>query len=341
MNAALDRLVLRALTPLDHARALWLGVSGRYARRLLRVRTARVGWQATVLASMSLALALRAPLVLLTLGPLILGVPHLMADLRYLVVRQRLAQRTVPCVAVALCLILANVAPGQGWGVAAVSCAGLLARGSWARRAVAVTGCVVVLLAAHKLADRADVIFAHAHNLVAIGCWALWARGKRMQLLPALVICCVGCALVLAGVTDRIVFDTHALQHGSFAIDAGRLVTELSPVRDPRQALRWTICFAFMQSVHYGVWLRSLPDEDRERPGLRSFGSSYRALSRDVGPWLLVAALLLMAWLAVAASVDPAAARSGYLELARFHGPLELAVLALLWVEARLPQRAT
>lgn len=340
VTAALDSVAQRALAPVDRLRALWLHLLGRCARRLIRVRTERVGWQAALLSVASLTLALTTPLLLLTWGPLILGVPHLVSDVRYLVVRQGLAQRRLLCASVACCLLGANLAPSRGYGIAAIACAGLLARGSRTRRALAAAGCLCAWLWTRGLGGRADVIFAHAHNLVAVLCWALWARGRRTQLVPALGICCLGCWLVLSGATDPILFHSHALDGGRFTIDARRLASELAPVSEPLPALRWTICFAFLQSVHYGVWLRSLPDEDRDRPGLRSFVSSYGALRRDVGPWLLVAALLLVCSLCIAASLNTAAARSGYLQLARFHGPLELAVLVLLWVEARAPRRA-
>jgi hypothetical protein len=335
-----DRLALRALAPLDRARASWLGLVGRHLRALLRVRSQRVAWQAALLTCSSLALALCVPLWLLTWGPLILGVPHLVSDVRYLVVRQQLTQRRLLCACMGACLVGASAAPGEGYGIAAVASAGLLASGSPARRALAAVGCAGVWLATRQLGAKADVLFAHAHNLVALALWVLWARGDRTQLLPAFVVCCLGCALVLGGAADSLLFGTHALHSGPFAIDAGRWVAELAPVEDPMLALRWTICFAFMQSVHYGVWLRSLPDEDRARPGIRSFAGSYRALTLDVGPWLIALALLVTIGLWLIASSDPVAARSGYLRLAGFHGPLELALITLLWVERRLPMRA-
>src|SRR5207342_1597240 len=60
-------------------------------------------------------------------------------------------------------------------------------------------------------------------------------------------------------------------------------------------ALRFTGFFAFAQAVHYGVWLKLLPEEDRARRGVRSFRASYRALTRDLGHVLPVAALVLTA----------------------------------------------
>jgi hypothetical protein len=289
----------------------------------------------------SLALSLRAPFVLLTWGPLLLGVPHLVSDVRYMVARQGLMRRPLWCAAVVPCLVGCMVQPARGWGAAAIAMSVLLARGSVLRRLSAAVGCALVWYGARSLGPRSDVLFAHAHNLVALACWAAWARGSRLQLLPALAVSGVGCWLILSGGADGLLLRAAVLSGGRFLVDAGSVVATLSPVDHPLWALRWAVCFAFLQSVHYGVWLRSLPDEDRARQGLRSFQSSYRALAADLAPWvLLVSAALACALCITAIAAEAAVARNAYLRLAFFHGPLELAVIVLLWIEARPPQRA-
>jgi hypothetical protein len=97
--------------------------------------------------------------------------------------------------------------------------------------------------------------------------------------------------------------------------------------------------FAFAQSVHYAVWLRLIPEDDRARPGLRSFTSSVRALTQDVGRPLVVFAGVLTLALSAWALSDLCAARDVYLRVAGFHAYLELAVLALFVVEGRFPLR--
>ncbi len=114
----------------------------------------------------------------------------------------------------------------------------------------------------------------------------------------------------------------------------------LSPVADPTLGVRFVLAFAFAQSVHYAVWLRVLPEDDRPRPGMRSFASSWKALTADMGlAPLAIAGAVIMALLAWALR-DPAAARDGYLRLAISHGHLELAVIALLLVEGVRPRDA-
>ncbi len=98
-------------------------------------------------------------------------------------------------------------------------------------------------------------------------------------------------------------------------------------------AMRLVLLFAFAQAVHYGVWLRLIPEDDRVQATPRPFAATFRALQQDLGAAVLWAAVLLSAGLAVWAVLDLAAARTGYLRLALFHGYLELAACAMLFIQ--------
>ena len=98
--------------------------------------------------AVALACTLAAPLSLLTLGPLCLGVPHLVADLRYLVVRQGLHRRPRLLLGVAPFLALAVLDPQLGWGSCAVAAAALAADAPLRLRLVAALGCAAVALGA-------------------------------------------------------------------------------------------------------------------------------------------------------------------------------------------------
>jgi hypothetical protein len=87
--------------------------------------------------------------------------------------------------------------------------------------------------------------------------------------------------------------------------------------------------------VHYSIWLRAVPEEDRAQPTPRSFARTFRALQSDFGRWPLLAAIAVAVGIAGWAAFDLAAAYDGYLRLAVFHGHLELAALALLFAEGR------
>src|SRR5690606_13062501 len=104
-------------------------------------------------------------------------------------------------------------------------------------------------------------------------------------------------------------------------------------------ALRLTTLFVFMQGVHYVLWLRVIPDEARERPGLRSFASSLRALERDVGKGVLVVFALGALAVAARATTSLEAARLLYLRGASFHAWLEIAFALVLVAEGALVTR--
>jgi hypothetical protein len=94
--------------------------------------------------------------------------------------------------------------------------------------------------------------------------------------------------------------------------------------------------YAFAQAVHYGVWLRLVPEDDRPRATPRSFRASYLALRDELGSLLLAAFALASVGLAIWAVADLVEARAGYLRFARFHGMLELTAIAL-WVTFSTP----
>jgi hypothetical protein len=85
------------------------------------------------------------------------------------------------------------------------------------------------------------------------------------------------------------------------------------------------------------VWLRLVPEDDRPSATPRSFLQSYRALRTDVGSIVLWIAVLSALGLAVWAAMSSVGqARNGYIQMAFFHGYLELAAAALLWAEGSL-----
>ena len=80
-----------------------------------------------------------------------------------------------------------------------------------------------------------------------------------------------------------------------------------------------------------------MPEDDRPSPTPRSFAQSLRALKADVGGLILWLALLgaaaLSGW-ALWRGIGEA--RDRYIDLAFFHGYLELVAAALLWAESGL-----
>jgi hypothetical protein len=185
----------------------------------------------------------------------------------------------------------------------------------------------------------AELVFAHAHNAVGVALWWAWRpRRSRLHWIP-LALFAVGSVLIMSGALAPLAERTGGFVAPWTRLTAPGLAWGLSPWPFGPLAMRLLVLYAFAQSVHYVVWLRLVPEDDRPSTAPRSFLQSYRALRRDVGSlviWLAaLAALALAAW----AAIDLGRARNGYIQLAFFHGYLELAAGALLWAEGALTDR--
>lgn len=327
------RIAQSSTLPLDAVRSALLRVAGRPGRCFLVDRGARVALYGSLGVACALTLTATAPLWLLALGPILLGVPHLLADVRYLVVRQGLHRRVAfwPLVAAPLALTLAI--PHATSAFAGVAGASLLARGSHSRRLVVLVSAIALALLAAAGGRTADVILAHTHNVVALALWWAWSpRRGGVRWIP-LALCAVATALLLGGAFDGVVQLHGVAPRSGFALET--MVRALSPIGAGPWGVRAVLFFAFAQSVHYAVWLRLIPEEDRPRPGMRSFASSVQALQRDVGMAAVIACAAAVVGLGAWACIDLHAARGAYPRVALFHGPLEFAVAAILFIERR------
>jgi hypothetical protein len=319
-----------ALAPLDDLRRLGLRLGGRPFAALLARRELRVTVMGTASVLGALATIGVLPLWSLLLGPLVLGVPHLLADLRYLVLRPNLHRRRGFLLLVAPPLAATLIWPQLRLGLLAVAGACLIARAPIRARLAGAALAVTAALLVGRVGRGAEVLFAHVHNLVALGLWWSWRRQRPLhQALPLLAFL-LGALAILNGTVE-----TWAIRTGGLTpILGGRLGVEefaasVAPFADPIWSLRALLLFAFAQAVHYAIWLRLVPDDDRPRPGLRSFRSSLRALLADCGGPLLALTAAAAIALGVGGVLDGQGARAAYLRLALFHGPLELAVIAL------------
>lgn len=335
--------------PVDAVRARALGLLGPLAPSLLRDRDARTLVYGVASIALALALTFAVPMVLLAIGPIVLGVPHLVADVRYLVAKPQLHRRWPVWLFVFVPAMSAFVYPHASVSMLAVVGAALVARRetSIEKRALAMFVGLALVVACFELGWVADVVIAHAHNVIAVVLFVLWTRSRtktRRSLLDGRTrvawaarwaiptAFAVGLGVIALGWFDH----GAARLRGSSLLDGEELIATLAPadvIASSTIASRLVLAFAFAQSVHYAVWVRLVPEQDRERPGMRSFASSYRALAKDLGRPLVVVAALVMVGFAVWAMFALANARDGYLRLAVFHGPLELGAAVLLILE--------
>lgn len=343
IEAALARAE-RALGPLDELRGIGFRVlagSSPAGRRLAESRNARVALLLTAHAAAAFALAVVAPSFLLAVTPLVFGVPHLAADVRYLLLRRTwpgwwlLASAAFAGVLIAL-RIAAEARPSsapslaveQGiaasWVLlgAAAALAGARSRRGW-----------LVLLGALALAGFAAgaprpfrMILLHGHNLMAVAIWlVLFRRGGRLSLAPAAAILLAAAVLASGSVLG------WTLHHGCLTVAGLHLFVAtdwLAPGLPDQMAVALTTAFAFLQAVHYAVWLVGVPAGDRPGDGGRSWRMAWRALIQDFRPGGVAAVVALTVAVAAAGVMAAAPARRLFLSLGSFHAWLELAVLA-------------
>ncbi|MFJ7911448.1 hypothetical protein [Kitasatospora sp. NPDC096204] len=195
------------------------------------------------------------------------------------------------------------------------------------RRRLSAVG--AVLLAAAGAASLAFpgyhfVVLAHLHNVVPLLFLAEWsrrlARGRAAFLALQSAWVLLVPALLLSGLLDG----PLTQRPGGWT---DRLAAAYTPPGwlTPQVGLRFLAVFAFLQTMHYVVWVWFLPryaPEAAERfdarvPGLRG----VRAWGLGAGAGVLLALLF---------AVDYAQGRSVYAALASYHAYLEFPVLLML-----------
>jgi len=336
------------LWPLDELRRLALRLlagNRPVGRTLARSRGARVSLFLTGHAAAAFALAVAAPSFLLAVTPLLFGVPHVAADVRHLLIRRGWSRAwLVASAGFALALIALRVGAETGarlapplaveQGIAAAwvvlgAAAGLLAAPS--RRGWAVLAAAAALAAAAVVAPRAfRMILLHGHNLLAVAIWLILFRrpgrsGRRLLWIPAAAVL-AGAAVLASG---RLLAWTVA--HGWLSVAGLHLLAAadwLAPGLPDGLALGLTTSFAFLQAVHYLIWLVAIPAADRPGDSGRSWRAAWRDLLRDLGPGGVAVVAVLTVAVAAAGVLAAGPARRLFLSVASFHAWLELAVLA-------------
>lgn len=327
----------------DWLRRRWLQLLGAWARPLMTRRDVRVSVMFSAMICTATLATLIAPLWLLILGPLLWGVPHLVSDIRYLVVRPGYHRRPWIWLLAGGPLLWTALGGDLVWGFVGAAAAALAARAPFAHRLAVVVLVAGVALIFRGLGHTGDVLFAHAHNFIAVGLWWAWRpRQGRMHWIPLALLIAASLFLV-SPLALSIVTAIGGLNWFGGAMGPEYQVWRLSPDIDPDLGLRLVLLFCFAQSIHYAVWLQLLPDDDRARATPPTFRASYEDLCRDMTrPGVWVAGLLALG-IAAWAVHDLKHACHGYFRMARFHGHLELIAVALLILEGRVrgPGRVT
>ncbi|MFF2751393.1 hypothetical protein ACFVVA_38400 [Kitasatospora sp. NPDC058048] len=287
-------------------------------------------------AVLALALALRAPTGLAVLGLAVFGLLHNVLELRYVAGRFA-AVLTGPLLRLLLALVTGIVLcrllpPSRAAQSAEILLAyGLLAAacryGLRGRPRLLLAGVVLLGVAgAASLVFPAYhfVVLAHLHNVVPLLFLAEWsrrlARGRAAFLALQSAWVLLVPALLLSGLLDGLL----SQRPGGWT---DRLAAAYTPpaLLTPQAGLRFLAVFAFLQSMHYVVWVWFLPRYAPE--AAERFDARVPGL-RGVRAWGLGAVLGLL--LALLFAVDYARGRSVYAALASYHAYLEFPVLLML-----------
>ena len=310
------------------------------ARRLFIARESRVLAGALVAVAMSFAVAAWQPLVALWLGAALFGVPHVVAGIRQVAVRERLAPATRAIVALAVVVGVVELA-GSGTRIAAgavrayvVLFAAAIVVELGARRTVAqrtmaqrtiVRVAVVAAASLALIAPRLTLIaLAHLHGLGAVVWFARRARARGVIVWPFVV----AVALVLAGgalgAFDRVWSPTlFAPRSAAASIVAEAIGSTVDGVLF-RRAL---FLYAFGQALHFAIWLRLVPELERPSKVPHSFRRALALFEADFGRWarpLLAVCVASLPLILFGGGV----AREAYFALTYFHVGLEAAALA-------------
>lgn len=330
------RLFEPALGYLDRGRGALFRVSGPLVRPFVRSRDLRAIALVAISVTLALAASAFATGYLLLWGPLAFGVTHLAFEARYLLPERHKKNRAL----IAILAVQALLA-FEGLAVFALPLAAAAAvmvtsratepatrRRHRAWTLLALAGSSGIVLAAPSWSRFA---LLHLHNLVPLGVWLVW-RG-RPRSVSATVLALVASALgaVLLGAFDGV--PTHTpLSDRVFSI--GKVADAVAAGFSSPYRKRCLVAFAFTQALHYGLWIRVVPEEARERATPRPWVASWRAYKADAGRGFARMSVLgaLLVPLAVVA-LGAVRARSLYVSASEFHASVEAVLVCILLMD--------
>lgn len=326
-----------AIDRADWLRATGLRLLPKGGASLWVGREKRAAVLGVAMLMVALALSVTYPLALLAVGPLVYGVPHILADIRYLLARPGLSKRPLFLGALGVGCALGAAGLGVRGAVVGAALALIASRATGVRKGIGVAAAAAVFAVCQWAGWYSDLAFVHLHNFVGVAIWFFWReRVTRLHWIYTALFF-GGCAAITLGAAAPIVAMTGGYHAPWTDLTFREIAWGVSPTPSGVWAERLLVLFTFAQAAHYVVWLRLVPEDDRPSPAPRSYRQTYRAFVADVGGAVMWAALLSVAALVVWACFSIGKARTGYLNLAFFHAHLEVIAIAVLWAEGRWP----
>lgn len=347
--------MINIATQLDHLRAivLRLTMKSSYLREIYCDRSYRLSLSYILLSAIYLFLSLKYSLVLLILGPLLLGYPHLVASYRFVQKSNLgLSLRLKTTAIFRFFIFLTTSSLFIRFGLPKLINLPQLPYGAWeillSLSALAIVKIKLnsifdILVAAMTLVLTAGVlklawydplafvgIALIFHNWVAFGHWFFAAKDykNRAVAFSALLIFALIHFVVLLGYFDaQISFpEISFLSEHSFGVRGWVLAPWTS---DEMIWNRFIVLYTFGLSVHYFIWLRAIPQCLDEKSVPNSFRNSLRQLRKDCGPKTTSVLLLVGAVVGLAMWFHTALAGRIYFGIAMLHGWVEMVFLMI------------
>jgi hypothetical protein len=340
---------LELVATLDRVRGRTYGALLRVpgSRSIVAHKERRLSVLLAVGAVPAFVFALLLPSFSLVVAPLVLGVPHLAADLRYLILKRRWPKALLGVLLAGSVAVIAvraaELTTGSSFARAEVSTAWLWCVGAaalaWRARTwklVVAAGLLATLGAFAWLSPEVTrLVFGYAHNLIAIALWLTFFGGASRSAFLALALVGAATAALLFGGSSYLPFTQELLAHRLAPLgDAFAPASDwfALPSVGPGLGLGILSSFAFLQSVHYLLWLHVIPGQELPGNRTRSFAQSWQALRSDfgLGGLAVVAGLTMLTVSGI--FVAPGSARTAYTSLSTFHGYVELAIGLFAWL---------
>ena len=347
--SALDQYLLRLSLFLDQIRQsiLKYALNNTWLRKLYSDYVYRTYLGYFFSSFLFLPLAIIRPDILLILGPLIFGYPHMVASYRYLISRDRLKATHRPKLFVLFLvftvltmlvykyqLFLAWMSFGVWPQVMAMLVLTLAySMGVYKNLKTLIAGfCAAICLTLWAWHD--PLIYTGGililHNFMAHFHWILSCK-KYSHLRVALsttFFFSLLHVLVLYGFIDPWL-NTFFLKSWRIENTAWILA---SWSEDPVVWYRWLVLYTYGLSMHYFIWLRALPETELKSKAPLPFRLSFKEWQKDLSPAVL-RAIVIFSFFGIALWIFKYdLGKNLYFQFALLHGALEVVFLPSKWL---------
>ncbi|MBC7457552.1 MAG: hypothetical protein H7235_04695, partial [Bdellovibrionaceae bacterium] len=237
-------------------------------------------------------LALSIPLWVLLIGPVLLGIPHLISSTRYIPKLTNINLLSVPLVGsffvlVALIRLWIGVHDVNiielGAGFFLLCLVGFLCKESKLRMISSLS--LLSGLFASSLVYPLETLgfLVLAHNFVAFFFWIVRTNSKsdRTTAVVSLLLFILLTLTILTGFFDA--FISSRLFEIFNGFNDASIGAQIFPKADMTLWSRAVSAYALGQGIHYFVWLKAIPEQELSYQHTTSFSYSFKLLKSDMG----------------------------------------------------------